>query len=87
MAKDNSDEVIFLLTGVAVGLTLGLLFAPQSGVETRRKIKKTASTGNEKLRESGEDLMSRGRDLFEKGKAMADEAAEIFESGRKMVQG
>jgi gas vesicle protein len=87
MAKDRSDEAVFLLAGVAVGLTLGLLFAPHSGAETRRKIKKTAEKGTETLRERGEELMSRGRDLFEKGKSMADEASEIFESGRKMVQG
>ena len=34
----NSDIVVGVLSGLAVGALLGVLFAPDKGVETRKKI-------------------------------------------------
>jgi gas vesicle protein len=87
MARDHSNEAVWFLSGIAVGLTVGLLFAPESGEETRHKIKKAARRGGEQLREKGEEFYSRGRELFDKGRTMADEAADIFERGRGLVDG
>jgi gas vesicle protein len=87
MARDHSDDAVWFLSGLALGVTVGLLFAPQSGEETRHKIKKVARKGGEQLKEKGEEFYSRGRDLFDKGRAMADEAAGIFERGRDLVDG
>jgi gas vesicle protein len=86
MARDHSEDVVWFLAGVAIGATVGLLFAPQSGEETRRRIGSAARQGGGKLKETGENLFQKSRDLFESGKAMADEAAEIFESGRRLVE-
>ena len=87
MEDQDNSAVVWFLAGAAIGATVALLFAPQSGTETRRRIKERASEGREALNESGRDLAGRGRDLFEKGKRLADEAADIFDRGRKMVQG
>lgn len=87
MARDNSQDFIWFLSGMAIGVTVGLLFAPQSGEETRAQIKSAARRGSDKLRESSEDLYARGRDLFERGKELADEASSIFERGRTLVDG
>ncbi len=87
MARESSDEVLWLISGIAIGATLGLLFAPQSGEETRHKIKKVARTSSERLREQSEDLYAKGRELFERGRELADEASGIFERGRGLVDG
>lgn len=87
MARERSDDALWFLSGLALGVTVGLLFAPHSGEETRHKIKKVARRGATRLREQGEDMYDHGRELFEKGRALADEAAEIFEKGRNLVQG
>lgn len=87
MEDQDNSPVVWFLAGAAIGATVALLFAPQSGPETRRRIRNKATEGREALSDSGKDLAGRGRDLFEKGKRLADEAADIFDRGRKMVQG
>ena len=85
MARETSDDIIWFLSGLAIGATVGLLFAPQSGEETRAQIRSAALKGGERIRESGDELFARGRDLFERGKDLADEASGIFERGRNLV--
>jgi gas vesicle protein len=86
MANDRGQEFLWFLSGVAIGTTLGLLFAPESGEATRKRIKGVAKKGRSEIKEAGEKLVHKGRELFEHGRAVADEAAEIFESGRRLVQ-
>lgn len=87
MPEDNSNKVVWFLTGAAIGAAVALLYAPQSGEETRRQLRQKADEGREQLTESGRELVDRGRDLYEKGRSMADEAADMFDRGRRMVQG
>ena len=61
--------------------------APQSGRETRRIIKRKTREGREALSDTGRDLMEKGRDLYEKGLSVADDAAEMIERGRRLVEG
>ena len=86
MREDDSTKAIWFLTGAAIGAAIALLYAPQSGEETRRLIKRKAGEGSEQLTAQGRDLVDRGRELYDKGRSMADEAAEMFERGRRMVQ-
>jgi gas vesicle protein len=87
MENQDDSRVVWFLAGAALGATVALLFAPQSGEETRRRIKSKAAEGREAIGESGRDLAGKSRELFEKGKRLADEAAEIFDRGRRMAQG
>ena len=86
MREDDSTKAVWFLTGAAIGAAIALLYAPQSGEETRRLIKKKAGEGSEQLTSQGRELVDRGRELYDKGRVMADEAAEMFERGRRMVQ-
>ncbi len=87
MEDQDNSRVVWFLAGAAIGATVALLFAPQSGEETRKRIRAKASEGREALGETGRDLAGKSRDLFEKGKRLADEAADMFDRGRKMAQG
>lgn len=87
MAQDNTDKLVWLLAGAALGATLALLYAPQSGRETRRLISKKARHTREVLADAGDDLADKGRELFEKGRRVADEAVELFERGKRLVEG
>ncbi len=86
MAQDNSSLVWFV-AGAAVGASIALLYAPQSGKETRRILKKKTKEGREALADTSRDLMDKGRELYEKGLRVADEAAEMIERGRRIVEG
>jgi gas vesicle protein len=85
MAQDNN--LVWFVAGAAIGASLALLYAPQSGRETRRLIKKKSREGREALSETSRDLMDKGRDLYEKGLRVADDAAEMIERGRRLVEG
>ncbi len=87
MASDNSNKLIWFLTGAAIGGAIALLFAPQSGRETRQYIRKKADEGREALTETGRDILERGRGYYEKGRKLAEEAGELVERGRKLVSG
>ena len=52
----KSSSFFALLTGVAAGVTLGILLAPEKGEETRKKIKKTAEDCVDKVKEKISDI-------------------------------
>lgn len=90
MAQDN-NKLVWFVAGAALGAVVALLYAPQSGSDTRRYIKTKARQSGESISdavsEGGRDLYEKGRDLYEKGRRVADEAAELFERGRRIVEG
>jgi gas vesicle protein len=61
----NTKIVIALLAGVAVGATLGILFAPESGSETREKL-------NNALKDLGDSI----KDLADSGLEDLNETVE-----------
>jgi len=74
MAKDNGNFWLALLTGAAIGAGIGILYAPNKGSKTRKKIKKKAAIVeneiSEKVLKSKEDLTNSAKekkDRFEKG--------------------
>lgn len=67
------------MVGAAVGASVALLYAPQSGERTRRLIGRKLADGREALEDQGSELLEKSRELFEKGRKVADDAAELFE--------
>jgi len=85
MAQDN--KLVWFVAGAAIGATIALLTAPQSGRVTRRFITKKARHTGDAVVDASRDLMDKGRDLYDKGRKVADDAAELFERGRRLVEG
>ncbi|MDX1327022.1 MAG: YtxH domain-containing protein [Arenibacter sp.] len=52
MSNSSGNTLLALLTGAAIGAGIGILYAPDKGIKTRKKIKK-------KARETSDDLSNR----------------------------
>ncbi|MDO7172342.1 YtxH domain-containing protein [Mariniflexile sp. AS56] len=75
----TSKSIIGVIGGVAVGAALGVLFAPDKGTETRKKIAKKTSDVKNKAKNGLNDVLdtvsekynsvvTKGEDLAEQGK-------------------
>jgi gas vesicle protein len=60
-------ELGSLLLGLGVGVGLAILFAPQSGEETREWISANAEDGYRKVRRRGRRLVFEAQDLLDRG--------------------
>jgi gas vesicle protein len=87
MARDNGTQLVWFTAGAAIGATIALLYAPQTGRETRRFIGKRTRQSREAILDASGDVAEKAKELFEKGRQMADEAADLFERGRKIIEG
>jgi gas vesicle protein len=88
MAEDQGGSKLnWFLAGAALGAGVALLYAPKAGKDTRKFLTKKTEEGREALTETGKEIYDRGRDIYDKGRKVADDAADLFERGRKLVQG
>jgi gas vesicle protein len=89
--SDRSDEAVVIerrsgsgiglfLLGAAVGAGLALLFAPQSGEETRADIRRVARKAKRKARDLGESGRELAEDLLETGREAVEELADTGRS-------
>lgn len=49
MSRNTGNTILALLTGAAIGAGIGILFAPDKGINTRRKIRKGVEEASEDL--------------------------------------
>ena len=89
--EQNGEEGVsslgWFLTGAVLGATAAILFAPQSGKETRRFIAEKAEAGRDAVESAGQDIADVSRDMFERGRKLVEDAADLFERGRRLVKG
>lgn len=88
MSEKNSGEVIlaFVLGGI-IGAALGIMFAPASGKETRKKLKDIGEDLEEKIEDLGAEVKTKTKNIVHEGKekivATAERFEEAFEAGKK----
>lgn len=76
----NSGKVVLgMLAGLATGAILGILFAPEKGSITRRKIAKKGNNSVDDLKEKFDDLLFKLNNKFEEVK---EDSIELFENGK-----
>ena len=63
-SSKNTNITLALLTGVAVGGAVSLLFAPDSGKRTRRKIKDSTYKATDALAKAATELKGKAEDAY-----------------------
>jgi gas vesicle protein len=85
-----ATKVSYFVAGLGIGAAVALLFAPQSGEDTRKQIAEKAQEGKDyvaskgrEIRKHAEDLVDQGKDLVSKQKARL---ADVLESGKQAAR-
>ncbi len=66
---DDDNRLSYFFLGLGVGVAVGVLFAPQSGSETRQLIRDKADEGRDYLRRRGQELREHADDYVERSKS------------------
>ena len=77
MASNTGNTILALLTGAAIGAGIGILFAPDKGTNTRRKIREGVDEAKENLNEKFSEVSEK---LVEKAFLTKDNFDENFVS-------
>jgi gas vesicle protein len=80
MRTTDNEQLVWFLVGTALGATIGagiaLLYAPQSGTQTRKYLRRKAEDARDTLKETGETILDAGKDVYRKGVKTVTEATE-----------
>ena len=87
MSTKNGNGILALLVGAAIGVGLGILFAPEKGSETRQKIKDGFDDLKDQAKakidfledETKDDLKDSIEDLLSNSSYKAEEAITFLE--------
>ncbi|MBR1928018.1 MAG: YtxH domain-containing protein [Bacteroidales bacterium] len=82
----KGDSFFALIAGAAAGLTLGLLFAPEKGEETRRKVKVAAAEGWDEFVDATDEGLDRAKEAFEDVKEGADSATSRLRARARLAR-
>ncbi|OLC38889.1 MAG: hypothetical protein AUG08_06460 [Acidobacteria bacterium 13_1_20CM_2_55_15] len=82
----KTQVVGFFLTGAAVGTAVALLYAPKSGVETRKQIRRFSKKAVHQLDDLQNDLREQVSDGYQQVMEVFGDAKEYVQEGRNKLQ-
>lgn len=91
MSEHNSAEsILAFLLGAAVGATLGILFAPAAGRETRKKLLELAQDLQDKAEDVAIQAKEKVKEVVAEGEKFVSEEKErleaAFAAGKKAYE-
>ena len=79
MSERNGSGALWFLVGIGIGAVVGLLYAPQSGAETREILMAKAEEGREFVRK-------RTREAREQATQWAERGKEAYNSQKEQIR-
>ena len=70
------SNFLYFLTGISVGALIGILFAPQSGRETREFITSRAEEGRGYVKKKSQDIRGRANEYVNQGNDIIQDQKE-----------
>ncbi|MBI4458484.1 MAG: YtxH domain-containing protein [Acidobacteria bacterium] len=87
MEDTGGTRFVYFLVGLGFGALLGVLFAPQSGEETRKLITDRAEEGREYLLRKSHQVQEQTAEYIDRGKEAVskqrDQIAAAIEAGKQ----
>lgn len=74
--SNNTNTIAALFLGAAIGAGIGILFAPDKGSKTRKKIKDDFDDAKDDFNDKLEDLSDQWRKIFERSTEDLEETYE-----------
>jgi gas vesicle protein len=85
--EEGTSRLAWFLTGVVIGATVAVLYAPKSGKDTRQFISEKTQQGKDAVTETSKDVVEASKEMFDRGRKLVEDAADLFDRGRKLVRG
>jgi gas vesicle protein len=79
----SGNVVLGIVSGLAVGAILGVLFAPDKGSNTRKKIARKSNEFKDTVKESFNDILTSVEDQYHN---LTSKAEDIVEEGKTNVE-
>ena len=76
MEDNEGSKFIYFLAGLGIGALVGVLFAPQSGEQTREMLADRAGESREYLLRKSRELREQATGYVERGKELVEEQRE-----------
>jgi gas vesicle protein len=93
----TSERILWFAIGASIGAGIALLYAPKAGRDTRRYLRRKAEDARETVVDAGEELrervadvgetlLDRGRGVYRRAASAAEDAAGLFDAGRRKIK-
>ena len=80
MSDRNGGGMLWFLAGLGIGAVVGILYAPQSGSETRELLMSKADEGREFVRRRAEEARGHAGQWADRGREMINSQKEQIRS-------
>lgn len=85
--ETGSNGIAWFLTGVLIGATAAILYAPKSGKDTRHFLGDRTQRSADAVSDKTKEFTDASRELFDRGRKVVEDAADLFDRARRLVRG